>query len=199
MKKISNIEFKCLFHDYESLISDIQTSAVADDAHSIIRSTIMLYTLEWIYSIELMYQCCCIKEKHPEKDIQKAMEILDYSLTLQCSDFSGGLEKGKIHTDNRFVLHRLEMIELAMNDADFSFVEEKIGLYLYIKYVIKHELAIDGVSILEYIKQNHSETDWANFVAEHYPLLSKKYHYEWTNKRIRYFREVVQCSICDKK
>lgn len=181
--KISNTEFKRLFEEYDLSIAAFKEKTF-DDFNTVFY-TFALYTLEWKYGMDFFYQCICDSESSPSAVLLNAPYLLAAEATLN-------MENGRITTENRFILHRKELIRQAQNPSTKLSTMHKVYDYLYIKYMIKCCFTIDGVMANDFIKSRTTLKDWASFIRQHYPLVSQlPTTHTWTNKQIRTFRNIV--------
>lgn len=192
VKKISNEQFIQEMVEYDRMIDEL-LNLLDGNIEDILFATIALYTLEWTFNIELFYNCAVEAEKNKEK------EVPEKRLLLLCSELSVPAPANKvIHTETRFVLHRLDLVSYMYKESDKAWheIEDKLSRYFIAKYYVKKDV-FHNWSIPQYFATHIPREDWADFIRKHYNLRNIYKKKEWNNKRIRYFRKVVQAMIRD--
>lgn len=185
VKKISNSVFMDYMKEYDMLISYLINQFENDD-EDVIFATIALFTLEWKYNVELFYNCAVEAEKNKNEEVPTS------KLGLLCADLVMPTTQDQfIHTQSRFIFHRLKLIPFVYSDSyvPWAKIEDKLWRYLSVQYYID-TAQIDNCSMSRFFVDNFSRKDWADFIKEHYDLRKIYRHKEWTNKRIRYVRKL---------
>lgn len=186
VKKISNTQFEAYMEQYDKLVSNLIEKLNGDD-QDIISASIDLFTLEWTFNIELFYACMLEME---EKQIK---EIIPHRLGLLCSDWAIPYAPMHclIHTHSRFVLGRKNLLPyLFTNDEEvWTRVESKMSTYLLASYVFRHNRLSMEEGLYSYYA-DISQSEWADFLRIHYNLKELYVKKEWTNSRIRIFRNI---------
>lgn len=192
VKKISNDMFVEYMQEYDKLVNELITKLDGDD-EDVIFATLALFTLEWKYNVELFYSCAVEAEKHNTKDVPlERLAILCAELAVpippECTTI--------INTESRFILHRLELVPLLYDDPDglWEEIRDKLWNYFVAKYYIEKEI-VHKWSMPEYFATHISRDKWAAFFREHYDLRKIYVKKEWTNKRIRYVRKVIEIMV----
>lgn len=184
VKKISNDEFIRGMGEYDRLVAHLIDLLDGDD-EDMIFATIALFTLEWKYNIELFYNCAVEAEKH------KITDVPVHKLATLCAELSMPLPydydpftRPKImHTESRFVLHRLDLVPYMYSEPDEAWeeVQDKFWHYFIAKYYITREI-IHKWSMPEYFVTHISRDKWAAFFREHYDIRKIYKPKEWTKK-----------------
>ena len=192
VKKISNAEFIEYMQEYEKLIEGL-VKKLDDDDEDVIFATLALFTLEWKYNVELFYQCAVEAEKNNFKEVPLER------LAPLCAELSVPVPPEYttiIHTESRFVLHRKKLVKFIYDDPDELWEEiyDKLWNYFVAKYYIEKEI-VHKWSMPEYFATHISRDKWAAFFREHYDLRKIYVKKEWTNKRIRYVRKVIEIMV----
>lgn len=197
VKKISNDEFIRGMGEYDRLVAHLIDLLDGDD-EDVIFATIALFTLEWKYNIELFYNCAVEAEKH------KITDVPVHKLATLCAELSMPLPydydpftRPKImHTESRFVLHRLDLVPYMYSEPDEAWeeVQDKFWHYFIAKYYITREI-IHKWSMPEYFVTHISRDKWAAFFREHYDIRKIYKPKEWTKKRIRYVRKIIEVMV----
>lgn len=192
VKKISNDAFIDYMQEYDKLVNELVAKLDGDD-EDVIFATLPLFTLEWKYNVELFYSCAVEAEKHNVKDVPlERLAPLCAELTVpvppECTTI--------IHTESRFVLHRLELVQFVYDDPEEQSEEiyDKLCHYFVAKYYIEREI-VHKWSMPEYFATHISREKWASFFREHYDLRKIYVKKELTNKRIRYMRKLYEVMI----
>lgn len=194
VKSISNDTFLDYMNGYDELVNSLIKRIDGDD-EDIIFATIALYTLEWKYQIELFYNCAVEAEKLNVKEVPKDR------IAALCSELSMPVPPDFtqiLHTESRFVLHRLELVHNIYEDTDelWEEIKDKLWQYFIAKYYIEREI-VHKWSMPEYFVTHISRDKWADFFREHYDLRKIYKPKEWNNKRIRYVRKLYNTMIKD--
>ena len=191
VKKISNETFIDYMNDYESLVEDLKSKLDGND-DDVIFSTIALFTLEWKYNVELFYACAERMEKYNVSEIPKNR------LGLLCAELSYPLPYSNqiVHTESRFILHRMDLIESVFKENKYRWagIKEKMWQYLCAEYFITTEI-LDKWSMGEFFQTHIPKSEWAKFFREHYDLRKIYVKKEWSNKRIRNVRNIYNTMI----
>ena len=191
VKSISNDVFIAYMDEYQKFIDGLIGMLDGDD-EDVIFATIALFTLEWKYQVELFYQCAVEAEKH------KTKEIPIERIGLLCAELPIPVhaERTIIHTESRFVMHRLEIVPHVYEDKDQEWdeIKEKFFEYFIAKYYIEREI-VHKWSLPEYFVTHIDRSKWADFFREHYDLRKIYKPKEWNNFRIRYVRNIYKAMI----
>lgn len=192
VKKISNEQFIQGMHEYDSVIDEL-LKLLDGNTEDVLFATIALYTLEWKYNIELFYNCAVEAEKN------KVKEVPINRLALLCAVlYVLAPSNTVLPIESRFVLHRRDLVPYMYeaNDEDWEAVKEKFYQYFIVKYYVRKDM-FHNLTIPQYVATHISRETWADFIREHYNLRNIYKTKEWNNKRIRYFRKMVQAMIRD--
>lgn len=173
--------------EYDELVNSLIKRLDGND-ENVIFATIALFTLEWKYQIELFYNCVVEAEKLNVKEVPKDR------IAALCAELSMPVPPHFtqiLHTESRFVLHRLELVCNVYEDTDklWEEIKDKLWQYFIAKYYIKREI-VHKWSMPEYFVTHILRDKWADFFREHYDLRKIYKSKEWTNKRIRYVRKL---------
>lgn len=191
VKKISNTQFKAYMEEYDKLVSNLIEKLNGDD-QDIIFASIRLFTLEWKFNIELFYACTLEME---EKQIK---EIIPHRLGLLCANLSIPYAPihHLIHTHSRFLLGRKELLPylFTSNEEVWTRVESKISTYLVASYLIRKDRLPRDTYLYNYYA-NISQAEWADFLRTQYNMKKLYAKKEWTNSRIRIFRNICNTMI----
>ena len=197
VKKISNDEFIKGMEEYDKLVADL-IGLLDDDDEDVIFATIALFTLEWKYNIELYYNCAVKADKHKIKDVPvHKLAVLCAVLSMPVPfDFDQYLRPTMLHTESRFVLHRLDLVPYLYSKSDKAWeeVNDKLWHYFIAKYHITQEI-IHKWSMAEFFATHIPREKWAEFFREHYDLRKMYKRKIWTNKRIRYVRKLIDVMV----
>lgn len=194
VKKISNATFRDYMADYDSLTHELVKKLDGSD-EDVIFATIALFTLEWKYCIEFSYACAVNAESANSKGIPLNR------IALLCADLSFSIPPEfttVLHTESRFVLHRMALVPAIYSNADWDEIEAKLCDYLTIRYYLKREI-MHKWSLPEYFRGTTTREQWADFIREHYDLRKIYTPKNWTNSRIRYVRDFYQAIIQNQK
>ncbi len=193
VKKISIPTFKEYMKDYDELTNNLVKGFEGND-EEVVFSAIALYTLEWKFAIEFFYSCAESAERIgvtiiPQSKINQlcthhARLLLPESTTI-------------LNTESRFILHRMDLIAAVYDDSfPWSMVDKKLYHYLVMKYYF-NRLLIHHDSLVEYYGMTSTKKEWADFIRKSYDLRSIYKEKEWTNKRIRYVRQLFDLMIIE--
>ena len=192
-----NVEFIKGMEEYDKLVADLIGLLDGDD-EDVIFATIALFTLEWKYNIELYYNCAVKADKHKIKDVPvHKLAVLCAVLSMPVPfDFDQYLRPTMLHTESRFVLHRLDLVPYLYSKSDKAWeeVNDKLWHYFIAKYHITQEI-IHKWSMAEFFATHIPREKWAEFFREHYDLRKMYKRKIWTNKRIRYVRKLIDVMV----
>lgn len=194
VKKVSNTAFQEYMTDYDNLTQGLVKKLDGSD-EDVIFATIALFTLEWKYCVELSYSCAVNAEGAGTKDVS-----LDRIAAL-CSELSFPIPPTFtriLHTESRFVLHRMDLVPAIFSSIGWDEIEAKLLDYLIMRYYLKQEL-IHKWSLPEYFCSMTTKVQWADFIRNHYDLRKIYTHKDWTNSRIRYVRNFYQAIMQNQK
>jgi len=191
VKKVSNSVFIEYMKDYDDLIADLAGGFNGSD-EDVIFATISLFTLEWKYNVELFYACAVNAEENDIQDIPK------HKLAALCAELSIPIPivKKMLHTESRFILHRLELVPAIYDGSNWDEIQDKIYQYFLMRYILREEI-IDSQPLADFFLGTTTRKQWADFVREHYDIRKIYTPKEWTNKRIRYVRSIYNTMLKD--
>jgi hypothetical protein len=195
VKKISNDRFIEYMTDYDNFIASLTEKLDGDD-EDVIFATIALFTLEWIYKVELFYSFAIEAEKAQSK-------ILPIErLPLLCAIRPVPLPPDYIqrsYMESRYVLHRKQLIPCLFHydDADWCEIILKFNEYMAAEYSIRTEI-VSKWSMPEFFYTHFDKSQWANFFRNHYDIRTMYSQKEWTNKRIRTVRQIYEAMTIDQ-
>lgn len=187
VKKISNTAFLDYMRDYDELTKGLSSKLEGSD-DDVIFATIALFTLEWKYNVELFYSCAVNAENRSSQDvpIQKVAALCaELSIPLP-PDFTE-----RLHTESRFILHRMNLVPSIYDGSNWDEIEDKLYHYFTIRYYLK-QIVIHKWSLLDYFCRITTRKQWADFIREHYDMRKIYTPKEWTSKRIRYVRNLYR-------
>ena len=188
-KKVSNACFLDLFDAYDRWDGNlIERSRKSDE--DMVFASIAFFTLEWKYSMELIYLVAGYME-------ERQIEEVDYYTLLGLTGsivFDSRLG-GKISHDSRMIKERQYVIEdLITNDKSNTmawllrdkYVEIAVGL----TGLFQNMTSTEGGLYKDWFKNNTTMEDWASFF-EDYDVFSCWHEKTWTNKKIRNARKLL--------
>ena len=195
-KKVPNAHFKEVFEQYDVFVSSLKSRAAKSDRDMVFAS-LALFTLEWHYPIEMLYQLSMMMEA------RNITEIDEKDLNLLCAPISvESMFGGWFTADSRMVKERIELfLSLFDDELDDSLKEEtrsriKEIFVLGVKYkeVIT---ASEGGLYKDWFARESSVADWASFLRcyDIFSIWEKK---EWTNRRIKNMRYLMGVLIPDR-
>lgn len=195
VKKVSNTTFLEYMQDYDKLVSLLLKKLDGSD-EDVIFGTIALFTLEWKYNVELFYSCAVNAEK------AGTQEVPVHRLAGLCAELSIPLAPyftQMLHTESRFVLHRLKLVPAVYtaSESEWEEVKDKICHYQTARYYIEREI-VRKWDMAGFFARYTTREQWAKFFREHYDLRQIYAPKEWNNKRIRYMRSIYSAMIKDQ-
>ena len=184
VKKISNSEFISYMEQYDQLTHSLLDRLEEERVFA----TIALYVLEWKYNVELFYSCAVEAEKHKCKEVRKEDMIL---LCCDCNDVLRLCDlHTMIHTHNRFIKKRLDLVPSLYDGTDLEYLRFKIFAYHNLKYEVKWSLTVNDVPFVTIFREQTTPADWAEYLRQHYDIKTIYKEKEWTPVRIRYVRKL---------
>lgn len=193
VKKVSNSTFIEYMKDYDNLTADLAGGFSGSD-DDVIFAAISLFTLEWKYNVELFYACAVNAENNGIQELPK------HKLAALCAELSVPIPivKKMAHTESRFILHRLELVPAIYDGSNWDEIQEKIYDYFVMRYILREEI-IDSQPLPDFFLRTTTRKQWANFIREHYDIRKIYVPKEWTNKRIRYVRNIYDTMLKNLK
>ena len=192
VKKISNKTFQEYMQDYDELVSLLLKKLDGSD-EDVIFGTIALFTLEWKYNVELFYSCAVAAEKAGMQTVSV------HRLAGLCAELAIPLApdyEQTLHTESRFVLHRLKLVPSVYNASqeEWADIQDKICHYQIARYYIETEI-VRKWKMAEFFARYTTREQWAKFFRENYDLKQTYVQKEWNNKRIRHVRNIYNSMI----
>lgn len=193
-KKISNARFKEIIAQYDREILQMNGQWVKSD-ENIVFYTLAAFTLEWKYPINFIYN---IAKRMEDLGISEFPDQKSRMATL-CADinFVSAELKTRISTHSRMITVRDRYIDLMLQEPEGSplFEAEQMAFLegLTMVSLLVKNMTIDGVPIQEWFIKNTMKEDWASFFID-YDIFGyiNGWEKQWSNKRIRYFRECLR-------
>lgn len=204
-KNFKNEMFRSCADEYDKTVNSFLSQTGRGDCFDVFAS-LALFTLEWKYAFDFYYEIAA------EMESNKIAQIPD--LQKRCSLFCGPaalfsrlnfidsrIVGGSIHTDSRMLLLRKKFIHefVCMSKEEF----EKLTLqYIEAMVVVSNilvRMTYRGVNIREWFVINTEIKDWAAVMREYDVAKCFISNKEWTNKRIRYVKEIYASIHTDIK
>lgn len=191
VKKISASTFIEYMEDYDRLTADLAKGFDGSD-EDVLFASIQMFTLEWKYNVELFYACAVNAEENDIQDTPK------HKLAALCAELSIPIPivSKMLHTESRFILHRLELVPAIYDGSDWNTIQDKIYQYFLMRYILREEI-IDSQPLADFFLGTTTRKQWADFIREHYDIRKIYTPKEWTNKRIRYVRSIYDTMLKD--
>lgn len=189
---VPNPMFKEMFSEYEAQLNELYASMDLQSPDSIIAKTSELFSLQWIYNIELFYRVTLEAEKHnfpQEIPYKRIAALCAHVPIIPATDWSP-LE---IHgAENRMLQKRELYCEdiFTMPDEEWAFQMDIIGEACRLKEILSQ--AKGGTAFIPYFHQVPS-SEKAKFIRDRYWLWDKRQHFDLSNrKRIQYMRNLYE-------
>ena len=146
--------------------------------------------------MELFYSCAVNAEKAGMQTVPV------HRLAGLCAELAIPLAPDytqTLHTESRFVLHRLKLVSSVYNASqeEWDDVQDKICHYQIARYYIETEI-VRKWEMAELFARYTTREQWAKFFREHYNLKQTYVPKEWNNKRIRHMRNIYNAMIKDQ-
>ena len=182
-KKISNQRFMEMFKQYDNMVEGLLERSAKSDRDCVF-SSLALFTLEWQYSIETLYDLACLMEEKEICDINISdLALLCGRVTIE-SRFVGW-----VNTDSRMVKER----SIVLNDLLLPEIhgERKELLRNRIKEVLVAATKLYAYEQnRKWFMEETTQEDWASFFR-YYDMFSIWKKKKWTRKRIQYMRRLL--------
>lgn len=161
---------------------------------NIVFYTLAAFTLEWKYPINFIYS---IVKRMEELGISEFPDQKSRMATF-CADINyvSAELKARISTHSRMITVRDRYIDLMLQEPEGSllFEAEQMAFLegLTMVSLLTKNMTIDKVPIQEWFIKNTTKEDWASFFID-YDIFGyiNGWEKQWSNKRIRYFRECL--------
>lgn len=192
-KKIPNARFREIIAQYDNEILQMNGRWVKSD-ENIVFYTLAAFTLEWKYPINFIYS---IVKRMEELGISEFPDQKSRMATF-CADINyvSAELKARISTHSRMITVRDRYIDLMLQEPEGSllFEAEQMAFLegLTMVSLLTKNMTIDKVPIQEWFIKNTTKEDWASFFID-YDIFGyiNGWEKQWSNKRIRYFRECL--------
>ena len=190
-KKVNNDRFREIMDQYDKKIASFKEKWM-QSKEDIVFYSLAGFTLEWKYAVDFVYQVATEMEKSGIKEIPD----LRHRMVGFCGDIEGQSILGNlIFSHSRLLTIRQDVVAPIVNEEPGSeLIEGLIREYVEALGIIGglvQNATIGGTPIKQWFIDNTDVDDWASFFLDYDFFLfhdgSKK---EWTNKRIRYAREI---------
>lgn len=192
-KKVSNTRFKEIIAQYDATISQLNSRWLKTD-EDMVFNTIAAFTLEWKYPVNFLYNVAMRMEESGLSEFPDQRS----RLATFCADinYQSAELKYKYSIHSRMLTIRDRYIDLMVKEPDDSllFEAEQVAFLegLGVVSQLVNKMTIDNTPILDWFIENTTKEDWASFFIDYdifiYVNAGEK---QWTNKRIRYFRECL--------
>ena len=192
VKKISVETFKDYMNGYDSLVHEL-LKGLDGDAESVVFSAIALYTLEWKYNVELFYTCAVNAEKYGRKEMEPE-KIGALCCEIPTPILDDPFYPKMLHIQSRFILNRIKVVPAIYDGSQWEPYVDKIYHYLCMNYYFDR-IIVHHDSLVDYYAGISTREQWAEFIKENYNLKELFKPKEWTNKRIRYVRDLYDFFI----
>lgn len=192
-KKIPNERFREIIAQYDNEILQMNGRWVKSD-ENIVFYTLAAFTIEWKYPINFIYS---IAKRMEELGISEFSDQKSRMATF-CADINyvSAELKARISTHSRMITVRDRYIDLMLQEPEGSFLFEAEQMAflegLTMVSLLTKNMTIDKVPIQEWFIKNTTKEDWASFFID-YDIFGyiNGWEKQWSNKRIRYFRECL--------
>lgn len=191
-KKIDNTTFREIMDQYDELIASFKEKWL-QSKEDIVFYSLAGFTLEWKYAVDFIYEVA----KEMEESGIKEIPDMRRRMVAFCGDVCGDSMTGtRVFAHSRLLTIRHRGIKPLVNEEKGSeFMEYLIQEYVEAIAIVSNlvqNATIDNVPLKQWFIENTDVDDWASFFLDYDFFLfhdgSKK---EWTNKRIRYAREII--------
>ena len=192
-KKVSNTRFKEIIDQYDDIVLQLNGRWLKSD-EDIVFCSLAAFTLEWKYPINFIYS---VVNRMEELGISEFSDQMSRMATF-CADVNYVSRNlcTRIATHSRMITVRERYIDLMLQEPDDSelFLAEQTafleGLTL-ISLLVKN-MTIENIPIKEWFVKNTTKEDWASFFMD-YDIFCyiNGWKKQWSNKKIRYFRECL--------
>lgn len=191
-KKISNAKFKNIIAQYDSVVCMLNSRWVKTDEDTVYTS-LATFTLEWKYPVNFFFAVARRMEELGISEFpDQKSRLASFCADIHCES----MLNYKFFTHSRMVTVRDRYIDLMLTEPKGSLLFEAEqrafleGLRI-VSQLVSH-MTIDDVPIKDWFINNTTKEDWASFFMD-YDIFSyiDGWEKQWTNKRIRYFRECL--------
>lgn len=188
-KKVSNAQFVEMFDEYDCWIEKLQEKSKKSD-EDMVFAAMAYFTLEWKYSLEYIYLVAAYME-------QNNIEEVDYytlwAMALPMRFHSRlGID---LAGDNRMIKERQFLIPCFIVegavDLETEYYRTKYVEIIGLTALFKEMESEEGGLYIDWFKDNTNMKDWASFIEE-YEIFDTWHKKEWTRKRIRNARKLLE-------
>ena len=192
-----NPQFKSLFAEYESQVSQMASSVEGDDPSAVIEKTIKLFKLHRAYSIELFYALTLEAERHGFPKPVPSDRIAHLCASIHIIPPSPYCYVPAVAAEQRMFMVRDSYCSDVFTLADDEWEEQTYGLVeaCRLKTILIRTRGNGG--FISYV-HGLSQEEKLEFIRDRYWLWDKCAAFDWTNrKRIQYMRDLYAALTWD--
>ena len=185
-------------NEYDQVITKMKAKS-EEGSHGMVFGSLALYVLAWKYAFDFYYSIAVEMDKTGQKHI----EDVERKCSLFCGpvglisilpqQYTGGI----IHTDSRMVLIRKKYISSFLDLSEIDELRYREALVTVSCMLMN--MTYQGTNIREWFVENTTIEDWASVMKTYNVFQIFVQDKNWTNKRIRYVKEIYMALRGNKK
>ena len=197
-KNCSKDTFKAVAEEYDETVSSMLPNVGGSDKIALF-SSLAIFTWEWKYAFDFYYKIATEMETSKVKlipDLAKRCSLFcgKVRVTSQLAFSHPHLAGGTILTDSRMMLLRDMFVPEFVNASKEEFEEvtaQYIEAIVLVSNMLKY-MTYEDINIREWFKKNSTLEDWTDVMKEYNVAQCFVENKKWTNKRIRYVKEIYE-------
>ena len=184
-------------NEYDDVIRTMKEKS-EEGPEGMVFGSLALFTLAWKYAFDFYYNVAVEMDRTGQKHIE--------DVERKCSLFCGpiGLVSvlppqytgGTIHTDSRMILIREKFASSFLNLSETD--EDRYREALVTVSLMLMRMIYRGTNIRKWFVENTTVEDWALVMEEYNVFQIFVSNKNWTNKRIRYVKEIYTLRQANK-
>lgn len=196
-KNFLNPDFRACSEEYDRVVSNVIEEI--DKESDVFTNTLLLYTAEWQFYFDFVYELTVSMEKHGFREIPDmkgrltaflyqptittALKYFNYDSPSTITAMSRAVKIRRLFIDD---------IVTMQNGPDYELIQAKFLEAIYLINLLPISIELEGKVLREWFVDNTNMEDWAS-VCSDYKLadvfIPDK---NWTNKRIRYAKNIYK-------
>lgn len=190
-KNFSKQLFITYANEYDDIICTMKEKS-EEGPEGMVFGSLALFTLAWKYAFDFYYNVAVemdrIGQKHIE-DVKRKCSLFCGPVGL-ISELPPQYTGGIIHTDSRMILIREKFVSSFLDLSETDEVRYREALVTVSSMLMR--MTYQGTNIRKWFVENTTVEDWASVMEEYDVFQIFVSNKNWTNKRIRYVKEIYK-------
>lgn len=188
-KNFSKQRFIDYANEYDGVVQAMKKKSEAGP-EDMVFSSLAVFTLAWKYAFDFYYNIAVEMDRRGIKyieDVERRSSLFCGRVGLiSClpPKYTGGI----IHTDSRMVLIREKYVSAFVDFSEMDEIRYREALVTVSSMLLY--MTYKGINIRKWFVENTTVEDWASVMEEDNVFQIFVDNKDWTNKRIRYVKEI---------